>query len=283
LAKKKINDASIEQKRQWIECNNPDLSIKRQCELLEIARSSCYYNPQGESEQNLRLMRLIDEEFTEHPFYGTRRMTAFLRHKGENVNRKRVRRLMRKMDLEAVYTKPRLSKAHPEHRIYPYLLKGLKINNPNQVWCTDITYIRLTHGFVYLVAIMDWYSRYVISWELSTSLEADFCVSALERSLEKDKPEIFNSDQGSQFTSMAFTKVLKSNDIRISMDGRGRVFDNIFIERLWRSLKYEKVYLSEWEKVAEARNGIREYFNFYNCKRPHQGLKDKRPVDIYSA
>jgi putative transposase len=228
-------------------------------------------------------MRLIDEEFTEHPFYGTRRMTAFLRHKGENVNRKRVRRLMRKMDLEAVYTKPKLSKAHKEHRIYPYLLKGLKIKNPNQVWCTDITYIRLTHGFVYLVAIMDWYSRYVISWELSTSLEADFCVSALERSLEKDKPEIFNSDQGSQFTSMAFTKVLKSNDIKISMDGRGRVFDNIFIERLWRSLKYEKVYLSEWGKVVEARNGIREYFNFYNYKRPHQGLKDKRPVDIYSA
>lgn len=283
MAKKKIKDASIEQKRQWIEYNHPDVSIKRQCELLEIARSSCYYNPQGESEQNLKLMRLIDEEFTEHPFYGTRRMTAFLRHKGENVNRKRVRRLMRKMDLEAVYTKPKLSKAHKEHRIYPYLLKGLKIKNPNQVWCTDITYIRLTHGFVYLVAIMDWYSRYVISWELSTSLEADFCVSALERSLEKDKPEIFNSDQGSQFTSMAFTKVLKSNDIKISMDGRGRVFDNIFIERLWRSLKYEKVYLSEWGKVVEARNGIREYFNFYNYKRPHQGLKDKRPVDIYSA
>jgi putative transposase len=283
LAKKKTKDASIEQKRLWIDYNHPEVSIKRQCELLEIARSSYYYNPKGESEQNLRLMRLIDEEFTEHPFYGTRRMTAFLRHKGENVNRKRVRRLMRKMDLEAVYTKPRLSKSHPEHRIYPYLLKGLEINKPNQVWCTDITYIRLTHGFVYLVAIMDWYSRYVISWELSTSLEADFCVLALERALEKDKPEIFNSDQGSQFTSMAFTKVLKSNDIKISMDGRGRVFDNIFIERLWRSLKYEKVYLSEWKKVVEARNGIREYFNFYNYKRPHQGLKDKRPFEIHSA
>jgi putative transposase len=283
LAKKKTKDASIEQKRQWIDYNHPEVSIIRQCELLEIARSSYYYNPKGESEQNLRLMRLIDEEFTEHPFYGTRRMTAFLRHKGENVNRKRVRRLMRKMDLEAVYTKPRLSKSHPEHRIYPYLLKGLEIIKPNQVWCTDITYIRLTHGFVYLVAIMDWYSRYVISWELSTSLEADFCVLALERALEKDKPEIFNSDQGSQFTSMAFTKVLKSNDIKISMDGRGRVFDNIFIERLWRSLKYEKVYLSEWKKVVEARNGIREYFNFYNYKRPHQGLKDKRPFEIHSA
>lgn len=283
MAKKKTKDASIEQKRQWIDYNHPEVSIIRQCELLEIARSSYYYNPKGESEQNLRLMRLIDEEFTEHPFYGTRRMTAFLRHKGENVNRKRVRRLMRKMDLEAVYTKPRLSKSHPEHRIYPYLLKGLEINKPNQVWCTDITYIRLTHGFVYLVAIMDWYSRYVISWELSTSLEADFCVLALERALEKDKPEIFNSDQGSQFTSMAFTKVLKSNDIKISMDGRGRVFDNIFIERLWRSLKYEKVYLSEWKKVVEARNGIREYFNFYNYKRPHQGLKDKRPFEIHSA
>lgn len=283
MAKKKTKDASIEQKRLWIDYNHPEVSIKRQCELLEIARSSYYYNPKGESEQNLRLMRLIDEEFTEHPFYGTRRMTAFLRHKGENVNRKRVRRLMRKMDLEAVYTKPRLSKSHPEHRIYPYLLKGLEINKPNQVWCTDITYIRLTHGFVYLVAIMDWYSRYVISWELSTSLEADFCVLALERALEKDKPEIFNSDQGSQFTSMAFTKVLKSNDIKISMDGRGRVFDNIFIERLWRSLKYEKVYLSEWKKVVEARNGIREYFNFYNYKRPHQGLKDKRPFEIHSA
>ncbi len=273
--------SSLVKKRSWIDPDHSKLSVKRQCELLQIIRSSYYYKTQGESEQNLHLMKLIDTEFTKHPFYGTRRITEYLRQQGENVNRKRVKRLMRTMGLEAVYPKPKLSQKHPEHQIYPYLLNDIKINHPNKVWCTDITYIRLSHGFVYLVAIMDWYSRYVISWELSTSLEADFCVIALERALKKGKPEIFNSDQGSQFTSLSFTNILKSNDIAISMDGRGRCYDNIFIERLWRSLKYEKVYLNAWQEVFEAREGIDEYFNFYNQERPHQSLSYKKPFEIH--
>jgi putative transposase len=281
LAKKKIKHCPLILKRGWVDPNHPKISIKRQCELIDVVRSSYYYKPEQESEQNLRLMKLIDEEFTEHPFYGTRRMTVFLRQKGEAVSRKRVKRLMRIMDLEAVYPKPKLSKKNPDHQVYPYLLKDVKINRPNQVWSTDITYIRLLNGFVYLVAIMDWYSRYVISWEVSTSLEVDFCLTALERALKIGKPDIFNSDQGSQFTSKAFTQILESTGIKISMDGRGRVFDNIFIERLWRSLKYEKVYLSDWMEVHEARAGINEYFQFYNYKRPHQGINDKKPFELH--
>lgn len=226
-------------------------------------------------------MRLIDEEFTRHPFYGVERMTVYLGRQGRQVNVKRVRRLMRQMGLEAIYPKPKLSLAHPEHRVYPYLLRALRIVRPNQVWSTDITYIRLLHGFLYLVAIMDWFSRYVLSWEVSISLETEFCLTALEQALQQARPEIFNSDQGCQFTSLAFTGRLQSAEIAISMDGRGRVYDNIFVERLWRSVKYEKVYLNDWQQVAEASSGLSEYFEFYNHERPHQALGDKSPAEVY--
>jgi putative transposase len=226
-------------------------------------------------------MRLIDEEFTRHPFYGVERMTVYLGRQGRQVNVKRVRRLMRQMGLEAIYPKPKLSLAHPEHRVYPYLLRDLPIVRPNQVWSTDITYIRLLHGFLYLVAIMDWFSRYVLSWEVSISLETEFCLTALEQALQQARPEIFNSDQGCQFTSLAFTGRLQSAEIAISMDGRGRVYDNIFVERLWRSVKYEKVYLHDWHQVAEASSGFSEYFEFYNHERPHQALGDKSPAEVY--
>jgi putative transposase len=226
-------------------------------------------------------MRLIDEEFTRHPFYGVERMTVYLGRQGRQVNVKRVRRLMRQMGLEAIYPKPKLSLAHPEHRVSPYLLRDLRIVRPNQVWSTDITYIRLVHGFLYLVAILDWFSRYVLSWEVSISLDPAFCLTALEQALQQAKPEIFNSDQGCQFTSLAFTGRLQSAEIAISMDGRGRVYDNIFVERLWRSVKYEKVYLNDWQQVAEASSGLSEYFEFYNHERPHQALGDKSPAEVY--
>jgi putative transposase len=231
---------------------------------LGLSRASYYYQAQEESAENLALMRVIDEEFTRHPFYGVERMAAYLGRQGWCVNVKRVRRLMRQMGLEAIYPKPKLSQGHPEHRVYPYLLRDVRIVRPNQVWSTDITYIRLLHGFLYLVAIMDWFSRYVLSWEVSISLETEFCVAALEHALHQARPEIFNSDQGCQFTSMAFTGRLQSAAITISMDGRGRVYDNIFVERLWRSVKYEKVYLHDWHQVVDARTGLSEYFEFYN-------------------
>jgi putative transposase len=226
-------------------------------------------------------MRKIDEEFTRHPFYGVKRMTAWLRRQGDLVNPKRVRRLMRLMGLEAIYPKPRLSQAHPEHRVYPYLLRGVSITHSNHVWSTDITYIRLRYGFLYLMAIMDWFSRYVVSWEVSISLDTEFCLTALERALQQTKPRIFNSDQGCQFTSVAFTGILKAAGIAISMDGRGRVYDNIFVERLWRSVKYEQVYANDWQQVPEARAGLGEYFTFYNHERPHQSLDDKPPAEVY--
>jgi putative transposase len=226
-------------------------------------------------------MRVIDEEFTRHPFYGVERMAAYLGRQGWSVNVKRVRRLMRQMGLAAIYPKPKLSQAHPDHRVYPYLLRDLQIVRPNQVWSTDITYIRLLHGFLYLVAIMDWFSRYVLSWEVSISLETEFCLMALERALHRATPEIFNSDQGCQFTSTAFTGRLQAAAIAISMDGRGRVYDNIFVERLWRSVKYEKVYLHDWHHVTEASRGLSEYFAFYNHERPHQALGNKSPVEVY--
>lgn len=226
-------------------------------------------------------MRLIDEEFTRHPFYGVERMTVYLGRQGRQVNVKRVRRLMRQMGLEAIYPKPKLSQTHPEHRVYPYLLRDLRIVRPNQVWSTDITYIRLLHGFLYLVAIMDWFSRYVLSWEVSISLDTECCLTALEQALQQARPEIFNSDQGCQFTSLAFTGRLQSAEIAISMDGRGRVYDNIFVERLWRSVKYEQVYLHDWHQVVDARTGLSEYFEFYNHERPHQSLGHKPPAEVY--
>lgn len=257
------------------------ISIQRQCDLLGLSRASYYYQAQGETSENLALMRLIDEEFTRHPFYGVKRMTAYLGRQGWIVNGKRVRRLMRAMGLEAIYPTPKLSQGHPEHRIYPYLLRDVQIVRPNQVWSTDITYIRLLHGFLYLVAIMDWFSRYVLSWEVSISLETEFCLAALEQALHQARPEIFNSDQGCQFTSTAFTGRLQSAEIAMSMDGRGRVYDNIFVERLWRSVKYEKVYLNDWYQVVDARTGLSEYFEFYNHERPHQTLGHKPPAEVY--
>jgi putative transposase len=226
-------------------------------------------------------MRLIDEEYTRHPFYGYRRLTAWLRREGHGVNFKRIRRLMRVMGIEAIYPKPNLSKASTEHKKYPYLLKNMKIDHPDQVWSTDITYIRMKHGFIYLTAIIDWYSRYVLSYEVSTTLDTGFCVEALKKALNISKPEIFNTDQGSQFTSEAFTGYLESNGITISMDGRGRAFDNIFVERLWRSVKYEEVYLNDYEKVKHAVSRLFRYFEFYNIERGHQSLQYRTPYEVH--
>ena len=264
-----------------IETDHPKLSVTRQCELLGLPRSSLYYTSHVDDTCNERLMRLLDEQYTRTPFYGVPRMTACLRRRGHVVNPKRVRRLMRVMGLEAIYPKPRLSMSGKEHRIYPYLLRGVKITHPDHVWSTDITYIRMHRGFVYLAAIMDWFSRYVVAWEVSVNLEADFCIQALEQALATAQPEIFNSDQGSQFTSEGFTRVLESRNIRISMDGRGRVFDNIFVERLWRSVKYEEVYLKDYEDVWSARTNLGRYFEFYNHERPHQALDYQTPAELY--
>ena len=226
-------------------------------------------------------MRLIDEQYTKTPFYGIRRITTALRRLGYLVNHKRIARLMRLMGLEAIYPKPRLSKACKEHRKYPYLLRGLSIVRHNQVWSTDITYIRLHSGFVYLAAIIDWFSRYVVSWALSNTLDTYFCVDMLKHALKINRPEIFNSDQGTQFTSSDFTGILEANGIRISMDGRGRVYDNIFVERLWRTVKYEEVYLKEYNSMREAKNCLFRYFDFYNNERPHQSLENRTPSEIY--
>ena len=260
-----------------------EFSVRRQCELLGVNRSGLYYQPVGESAENLRLMRLLDEQYTRVPFYGSRRMTEWLATQGYEVNRKRVTRLMQLMGIEAVYPKPRLSQPGEGHRVYPYLLRGVTVDRLNQVWSTDITYIRMAQGFVYLVAVMDWYSRYVLSWSLSLTMEIDFCIEALRLALRRGRPEIFNSDQGAQFTSEKFTDELAAKEIAISMDGRGRCMDNIFIERLWRSLKYEEVYLKDYESVTEARTGIERYFRFYNQERLHQSLDYRTPTAIYLA
>ena len=262
---------------------DPEISVRRQCELLGVNRAGLYYQPLGESAENLRLMRLLDEQFTKTPFYGSRKMVEWLRTRGFEVNRKRVSRLMDVIGIEAVYPKPRLSQPGDGHRIYPYLLRGVEVQRVNQVWSTDITYIRMAHGFVYLVAVMDWFSRYVISWSLWLTMEIGFCVEALQRALRRGRPEIFNSDQGSQFTSEKFTGELLTREIAISMDGRGRCMDNIFIERLWRSLKYEEVYLKEYESVSEARAAIKRYFRFYNDERLHQSLAYRTPTALYKA
>ena len=229
----------------------------------------------------MALMRLIDEKYTRYPFYGVEKMTAVLRRQGHTINPKRIRRLMRFMGLEAIYPKPNLSKASKEHKIYPYLLRGVSINRVDQVWSTDITYIRLNSGFIYLVAVIDWFSRYVLSYEFSTTLDKEFCIKALQGALKVAKPKIFNTDQGSQFTSDAFTGTLKEAGVTISMDGRGRALDNIFVERLWRTVKYERVYLHNYETVREAIQDIGEYFDFYNNERPHQSLDYQTPAEIY--
>ena len=269
-----------------IDPDNKRLSLSRQCQLIGLPRSS-YYRQSiliGETEENLELMNLIDEEFMRHPFLGTRQMRNYLNRQGYRVNRKRVRRLMRKMGLASLAPKPNTSLGNKAHKVYPYLLRGMEINRPNQVWCTDITYIRLKGGFVYLVAIMDWYSRKVLSWELSNTMDSSFCVSALERAIRlHGTPDIFNTDQGSQFTSEAFTNVLKSNDIKISMDGKGRWMDNVFIERLWRSVKYENVYIHDYTTADALRQGLNRYFQYYNFERTHQSLDNLTPAEVYNA
>jgi putative transposase len=264
-----------------IEAEHPTLSVVRQCDLVGLARSSLYYRARGESEENLELMRSIDEAYTRWPFYGVRRMTAHLRRTGRGVNPKRVRRLMRLMGLEAIYPRKRLSGPGEGHKRYPYLLAGVEVARPNQVWSADITYIRLRRGFLYLVAILDWYSRYVVSWAVSATLEAAFCVWALEEALRQAQPEIFNTDQGVQFTSEAFTGRLEHRGVAISMDGRGRVYDNIFVERLWRTVKYEEVYLKDYGDGVEARAGLDAFFGFYNRERLHQALEYRTPAEVY--
>lgn len=273
----------MQEKRKYIEPFNKVLSIKKQAELLGLNRSSYYFESIGESNHNLLLMNLIDEEFTVHPFYGSRKMTAWLRSQGHVVNRKRIQRLMRLMGLEAIYPKQNLSRAAKQHFKYPYLLRNVKINHSNQVWSSDITYIRLAKGFVYLTSVIDWFSRYVLSWKLSNSLENSFCIDALEEALTKGKPEIFNTDQGVQYTSERFINYLEKEKIKISMDGKGRALDNIFVERLWRTVKYENIYLNNYENPIEVRRGLNKYFEFYNNQRLHQSLGYITPSEIYQA
>ena len=260
-----------------------ELSIRRQCELIGLNRSTRYYAPAEESAFNLQLMRLIDEQYTRTPFYGGPRMTAYLRRQGQVVNHKRVQRLMGVMGLQALYPHKRAVSAAAGHKVYPYLLRDIVITRPNQVWSTDITYVPMLHGFMYLVAVMDWYSRYVLSWQLSNTLDGLFCLDALEQALAQGQPEIFNTDQGVQFTAQAFTARLEAADVRISMDGRGRALDNVFIERLWRSVKYEHIYLHEYATVPELDRGLQDYFAFYNDERPHQSLSYQTPAEVYRA
>jgi len=270
------------ERKNLITRQHPDLSLSRQCKLVSLSRSSVYYQPKGISTANLALMRRIDETFLKYPFYGSRQMRRHLRRDGLSAGRHRVRRCMRLMGLQAIYQPPRTSQPHPEHRIYPYLLKGMNITRANQVWCADITYIPVQHGFLYPIAIMDWATRKVLSWRLSNTMDVRFCVEALGGALAKHgKPEVFNTDQGSQFTSFAFTGVLKAAGIRISMDGRGRYLDNIFIERLWRSLKYEAVYLHEMSDGFVARKVIGDWITFYNTIRPHSALQGRTPKEAY--
>lgn len=266
-----------------IDPNNKNLSVVKQCRLLELPESSYYYKTCARNKFNETVMKKIDEIYTAHPFYGTRKITHILRKAGYSVNRKRVQRLMRIMGIQAIYQKPRLSIANIEHKKYPYLLREIDIIHSNQVWCADITYIRLNGGWCYLVAIMDWYSRYIISWKISNTLDSAFCIEALEDALSKGRPEIFNTDQGVQFTSNDFTDVLKKHEIKISMDGKGRFMDNIFIERFWRNLKYEKIYLNDYSSIKAAKRDVCEYVDFYNRQRLHQSLEYETPFERYIA
>ncbi len=272
---------SVEEKKKLIEPYHEELSIRKQCELLRLNRSNLYYETVKVSEETLRIMNRIDEIFTELPFYGSRKIKEALRREGYSIGRERVQSLMRKMGMRAIYPKAKLSKKQPGHKIYPYLLANMDITRPNQVWSADITYIRLHQGFLYLVVIIDWFSRYVLSWRLSNSLDVYFCIEALDDALGKGCPDIFNSDQGSQFTSNDFTGILLNEGIAISMDGRGRVFDNIFTERLWRSVKYEEVYIKGYQVYKDAREGLGNYFPFYNNRRYHQSLGYKTPYEVH--
>jgi len=259
------------------------ISVSRQCMLVGLPRSTLYYDPLPESEENLLYMRLIDKQYTKTPFYGSRRMSAWLESQGHSANRKRVQRLMQVMGIEAIFPGPRTSVPGDAHKIYPYLLSGLSIVRPNQVWSTDITFIPMPRGFMYLVAVMDWYSRYVISWSLSNTMDVGFCLEALEAALGLACPEIFNSDQGSQFTCDRFTQRLQRAGAKISMDGKGRALDNVFVERLWRTVKYEDIYLKNYENGAQLRKGIADYFEFYNNERLHQSLGYKTPLSVYKS
>jgi putative transposase len=269
------------QRRKLVGADGDGPSIVRQCDLLGLSRSGWYYEPAPESPTNLALMALIDRQYITTPFYGVPRMTHWLREEGHKVNHKRVERLMRIMGLQAIYPKPRTTVNAPEHKIYPYLLRNLKVDHPNHVWATDITYIPMRHGFMYLAAIIDWHSRYVLAWELSNTLTVDFCLRALDRALAAAQPEIFNSDQGSQFTCPEFVNRLLNAAVRISMDGRGRALDNVFVERLWRSLKYEDIYINDYDCGHSLFSGIERYFDFFNHRRPHQGLGYRTPATVY--
>jgi putative transposase len=264
-----------------IETTHPEISIRRQCELVGLPRASYYYQPACETDFNLKMMRLIDEQYMETPYYGYPKMTAHLRRAGYPVNPKRIRRLMRKMDLIAIYPKPRTTIFAPENKVYPYLLRGLAITRPNQVWSTDITYVPMVQGFMYLVAVIDWFSRYVLAWQLSNTLDGAFCLTALQQALQVETPEIFNTDQGVQFTALAFTDAIEAAGIRLSMDGRGRALDNIFVERLWRTVKYEDIYLKEYQTVPALEVGLHNYFTFYDIERPHQSLNYRTPAEVY--
>lgn len=265
-----------------IDWNNDQLSVVKQCKIINVPRSSMYYRESSESNENIDYMEMIDKEYTKHPFLGYRKMTDFLCRKGHHVNEKRIRRLMGILGLEAIYPKKKTSIPDQAHHKYPYLLKGYSIERLNQVWSTDITYIKLDKGFVYLTAVIDWYSRYVLSWRLSNTLDSRFCIEALNEALTKGKPEIFNTDQGSQFTSIEFTGILQKEGIRISMDGKGRALDNIFVERLWRSVKYEESYLKAYATVDDAYYGLRNYFEYYNNERPHQSLGYRTPEEVHN-
>jgi putative transposase len=275
---------SVERRRQMIQSDHPQLSIVRQCELVSISRSGFYRRPAGETALNLELMRLIDAQFLETPWYGSRQMARHLRHEGYGAGRKRVRRLMARMGLAPIYQRPRTSVPHPEHRVFPYLLRDLVIGRPNQVWRADITDLPMRRGFLYLVAVMDWATRKVLAWRVSNTLEAEFCLEALEEALARfGRPESFNTDQGGQFTSPRFTGVLQRAGVRVSMDGRGRWLDNVFIERLWRSLKYECVYLHAFETGSELRAGLARWVGYYDAGRPHSALAGRTPDEAYGA
>jgi putative transposase len=267
-----------------IEPCHAELSVRRQCELLGLNRSTLYYEPAPETPENLAMMRLIDEEYTRHPFKGSRRIAVWLSEQtGEEVNRKRVQRLMGLMGLEAIYPKRKLSTPASDYRVYPYLLRGVKVVRPDQVWSTDITYIGLPSGFMYLAAVIDWYSRYVLAWRLSNTLDGSFCLDTLEEALSLGRPEVFNTDQGAQFTAGAWAGRLEAAGVRVSMDGRGRCLDNVFVERLWRSVKYEDVYLRGYESVPELERGLTAYFRFYNRERPHQSLGYRTPAEVHAG
>ena len=267
-----------------IEPEHPQLSIVRQCELVSISRSGFYHQPAGETSLNLALMRLVDAQFLETPWYGSRQMARHLRREGHGVGRKRVRRLMAKMGLAPIYQRPRTTVPNPEHRVWPYLLRGLVVDRPNEVWCADITYIPMRRGFLYLVAVMDWATRKVLAWRVSNTMEVEFCISAVEEALARfERPVIFNTDQGSQFTSPRFTGVLQAAGVRISMDGRRRWMDNVFIERLWRSLKYGCIYLHAFETGSELRAGLTCWIGYYNARRPHSTLDGRTPDEAYRA